>query len=552
LKISSNEGIQLPISLGTKNVIFNQLKILDIFSGIYIGIMMVMIFYNLFIYFSVKDKSYLFYVIYIILVLLVQTGLQGYLFQYIWFNSPAFSQYSIFLFPSLVGVAGMVFMNVFLKAKDHYKKLHLITYILSALYLIPIITPFFKLYNLGYQALSINAGFVSIYMLFMIILILRKGYKPAKYFLVAWVIFLLGVMAFILKDFEILPFNNFTKYTMQIGSAIETVLLSFALAARINDYKREKEISQKQAFDALEKNEHLVREQNIILEQKVEQRTTELNKTLVNLKETQSQLVDAEKMSALGQLTAGVAHEINNPINFVSSNISPLKQDINDLKKIIEKYEEINANSDIPEKLAEIEQLKQQLDYEFLKTELNTIIKGIENGANRTTEIVKSLRNFSRLGENALMLADINEGIDSTLAILKSSASNIDVVKNLKPLPKINCNPGKLNQVLLNVINNALQATKENTTRKEKGKIEIESIDETDNIKITISDNGTGIPDEVKEKIFDPFFTTKKVGDGTGLGLSIAYRIIENHQGQINVESEVNKETTFTIIIPKQ
>ncbi len=383
-----------------------------------------------------------------------------------------------------------------------------------------------------------NAGLVSIYLLTAGIIVYRKGYQPAKFFLAAWVIFLVGVVIFILKDFEILPYNNFTRYTMQIGSAIETVLLSFALAARINEYKKEKE--------------QLILNQNVMLEQKVEERTHALHTTLNHLKETQSQLVDAEKMASLGQLTAGIAHEINNPINFVSSNIPPLRQDINDLNTIINKYEELTDSSDFNDKLIEIEKLKKELDYNYLKDELNTIVNGIENGASRTSEIVKSLRNFSRLDEDDLIFADVNEGITSTLTLLKSKLSNIEIIKKLAPLPIIECYLGKLNQVFMNILNNAIYAVEHHPTRVEKGSIKVTTIDDTDFIKIIITDNGIGIKEEVKNKIFDPFFTTKDVGEGTGLGLSIVYRIINKHNGKIEVVSKPNLGTTFTIHIPKK
>ncbi|MCB9363049.1 MAG: GHKL domain-containing protein [Flavobacteriales bacterium] len=536
LKIISTEGIQLPIKIGPQNAIFNQIKNRDILSGLYFGIMLVMIFYNLFVFLAVKDKSYIYYVVYIILILLTQTSLQGYPFQYLWPNYPIINQYSLFILPALVGIAGMAFMNVFLKVNFYNRSLFKLSFLFATLYLIPIILVFLRNFELSQKLLQINAGLVSLFMLGTSIYIIKKGYKPAKYFLIAWGIFLIGVIIFILKDFEILPFNNFTRYTMQIGSAIETVLLSFALANKINIIQAEKE--------------ELIMNQNVILEQKVDERTTELNKTLKNLKETQSQLVDAEKMSSLGQLTAGIAHEINNPINFVSSNIPPLKQDIDDLKTIIKKYEEINSSSNINEKLNEINTLKQELDYEFLKTELNTIINGIETGAKRTAEIVKGLKTFSRLDENDLTLANINEGIESTLTILKSTSFDVDLLLNLNPLPEIECFPGKLNQVFLNVINNAIQATKENTTRPGKGKVEVTTLSEAKTIKILISDNGYGMTEETKAKIFEPFFTTKKIGEGTGLGLSIVYRIIENHKGKIEVNSIINRGTTFTITLP--
>ena len=337
---------------------------------------------------------------------------------------------------------------------------------------------------------------------------------------------------------------------MPIGSAIETILLSFALADRINVYKKEKEASQQEAIQSLKSLNRATQTHNIELESRVKKRTAKLDRALQNLKATQTQLVDAEKMASLGQLTAGIAHEINNPINFVSSNISPLKQDINDLISIIDKYNELTHAPQLKNQLAEIENYKNQIDYEYLKSELNTIINGIENGAKRTTEIVNSLRNFSRLDESDLMMADINEGITSTLALLKSNCSTINIVQKLAPLPKIECYPGKLNQVFMNILNNAIHAIEDNSNL-EKGEIHIETIDENDFVKIIINDNGTGIEDKYKEKIFDPFFTTKEVGKGTGLGLSIVYSIIKNHNGKIEVVSESNKGTTFIITLPK-
>ena len=536
LKIVSSKDIVLPLSIGTKDVVFEKLKLVDILSGIYIGIMLVMILYNLFVYISVKDKSYLYYVVYVAIVLLVQTGLQGYLFQYLWPSFPIFSQYSIFLFSSLSGISAIAFMNVFLKVKHHYKKLYSISLVFYIIYLIPIIIPLFGFDMIGWQLLNASSGLASFYMLFVAIMIVKKGYKPANYFLVAWSIFLLGVMIFVLKNIETLPFNNFTRYTMQIGSAIETVLLSFALAARINVYKQEKE--------------DLIRNQNILLEQQVKERTAELNTTLTNLKETQSQLVDAEKMSSLGQLTAGIAHEINNPINFVSSNISPLRRDLDDIYTIINKYEELKNADKIDEKFTEIDNLKKELDFEYLKTEIPEIIKGIEDGATRTKDIVSGLRNFSRLDEAEQQTVNINDGIESTLVLIKSKLNNIELIKDLTEIPHIECFPSKLNQLFMNIIDNAIGAINEKQFTNEKPQIEIQTYADENWVYFKVKDNGIGMNDETKEKMFDPFFTTKEVGQGTGLGLSIVFGIIEKHNGKITVDTEPNKGTTIIVQIP--
>ncbi|PIQ15554.1 MAG: ATPase, partial [Flavobacteriales bacterium CG18_big_fil_WC_8_21_14_2_50_32_9] len=213
-KIKSKEAIQLPIYLGTKNTIFNQLKKRDILSGIYFGIMIAMIFYNLFVYFSVRDKSYIYYVVYIILILLTQTSLQGYPFQYLWPSFPEIAQYSLFIFPSLVGIASLLFMNVFLHIKSFNVSLYRYSYVFSTVYIFSIILAFFNQFKLSFLVMEFNAICVSIFMLITSIYIIRRGYYPARYFLAAWSVFLIGVIIYILKDLEILPYNNLTRYTM--------------------------------------------------------------------------------------------------------------------------------------------------------------------------------------------------------------------------------------------------------------------------------------------------------------------------------------------------
>lgn len=551
LKIKSTEQIQVPIYIGSLLSIAESSNTFSFYSALFLGIMTVMILYNFFIYISTKDKSYIFYVLYITTLMFTQLCPKGITFQYFWPNSSWLAVHSMFILPSLVGIFGIFFFNNFLKTKELLPIAGKIFKVIVFVYLVVLFLVLINEYKTSYMIMELAAMTVSLLLLLFAFLILRKGYQPAKYFLIAWSLFLSGIFLWVLKDLGVLPYNNLTNNSMQIGAAVETILLSFALAARINDYKKEKELLQQQAFSALKEKEQLATQQNIILEQNVNERTAELNQTLNNLKETQSQLVDAEKMASLGLLTAGIAHEINNPINFVSSNISPLRQDIDDLIAIISKYEEVDDSSNLSAKLKEIDQLKSELDYNFLKDELKTIINSIENGAFRTHEIVRSLRTFSRLDEGDLMFADINEGITSTITLLKSKLSGIEVITKLEKLPKIECYLGKLNQVFMNLINNAIDAVNENKTHIKKGIITVETIEEETNIKISISDNGSGIPDEIKEKIFDPFFTTKEVGKGTGLGLSIVYRIINNHKGTIGVTSEKNQGTIFIITIPK-
>jgi two-component system NtrC family sensor kinase len=556
LKIESKENIQLPMSIGTKKVIYDDIKSRDILSGIYFGIMLVMCLYNLFLFFSVRDKSYLLYVIYIVIILITQTLLQGYPFQYLWPNSPWVAQHSLFIFPSLVGIAGMEFMKDFLKVKFHSTFLHRLSFFLMIPYVVSIFCALIDQYKISYNIMEVNAMLVSIYMLSTAIYVLKRGFAPAKFFLIAWVVFLLGIVIYIMKDLEVLPFNNFTRYIMQIGSGLEVILLSFALADRINILRKEKEESQAQSLAISKENERIIREQNIILERTVEARTLELRNTnddlnhaMQDLKNTQSQLVSAEKMASLGQLTAGIAHEINNPINFVTSSVKPLRQNISEILQILRKYEEINESSVLKEKLVEIEALKDELEMNYLLEEIEEIIESIDEGAQRTAEIVQGLRNFSHIDDIGIKENDINLGITSTIKLLKSELSDIKISKIFGELPKVECYGGKVNQVFLNIINNAVQAIKK-SDNAQKGKIEIETTLENDTVKIVITDNGPGIPEDIREKIFDPFFTTKDVGEGTGLGLSVAYGIIDQHKGNVKVESEIGVGTKFIVILP--
>jgi signal transduction histidine kinase len=257
------------------------------------------------------------------------------------------------------------------------------------------------------------------------------------------------------------------------------------------------------------------------------------------------QLVQAEKMASLGQLTAGIAHEINNPINFVSSNIEPLKNDISDVLEVLHKYEEVIENKSLKIHFQKVEERKHELELDYVQEEIHALLKGIEEGAVRTKEIVKGLRIFSRLDENDIKQFNVHEGLDSTLTLLKSKLGDrIEVIKQYGTLPLIEGYPGKINQVFMNILTNAVHAT------PQKGKITITTYMQEDTVRICIRDTGTGMTPEVKRRIFEPFFTTKDVGEGTGLGLAISFGVIEQHKGKITVESEVGKGTEFIITLP--
>jgi two-component system NtrC family sensor kinase len=347
-----------------------------------------------------------------------------------------------------------------------------------------------------------------------------------------------------------------------VGSSFEVALLAIALADKINNLRREKELSQAESLRTLQENEKLIINQNSMLEKKVSERTDELLKSneslhsaMEELKDAQIQLVDAEKMASLGQLTAGIAHEINNPINFVKSNIGPLRMDIDDLISIIDAYQPLHEMSPdaMPEKLKEVKKLKDKIDIDYLKSEVDNLVSGIRDGAERTVEIVKGLRTFSRLDEGEIKTVNIYEGLDSTIVLLRNMLNeNIIIEKDYKADGVIECFPGKLNQVFMNIISNAIHAIKLKNERHEKNYIRIFSRDVDGQLELHIKDSGVGMSEEVKRKIFDPFFTTKEVGEGTGLGLSIVYKIIFMHYGKIDVISSPGNGAEFVITLNYQ
>jgi signal transduction histidine kinase len=270
-----------------------------------------------------------------------------------------------------------------------------------------------------------------------------------------------------------------------------------------------------------------------------------LHKTVADLNAAQDQLIQAEKMASLGQLTAGIAHEINNPVNFVTSSIQPLKDDLADVLKIISRYEKVVKEKGMENDFKEVEHFRKEAKIEETMIEVNHLLKGIEEGALRTSEIVKGLRNFSRLDQTVYRKSNLNESVESTLTLLHNSFKNrIEIVKDYGELPEIDCFPGQINQVLMNILSNAIQAI------PTEGSIFIKTWQDKELVKISIRDTGAGMSEEVRKKIFDPFFTTKEVGKGTGLGLSISYGIIQKHNGEIEVFSTPGKGTEFIISIP--
>ena len=283
------------------------------------------------------------------------------------------------------------------------------------------------------------------------------------------------------------------------------------------------------------------------LEAKVSDRTRELKSAYAELQNTQAMMVHSEKMKSLGELVAGIMHEINNPINFIYGNMTHLSNYSSDLISIIDEYEKYK-DSLKPEEKESIEKYMEEVDYGFLKSDLPELIKSCKEGADRAKNIIQDLKSFSRMEEVAITDVDVPTEIDTTLNILHNKIKNKAQVHKeyMENVPKIEAFGGQLNQVFMNILDNAVGAI------EKQGDIWIRiNPDKTNkNLVIEIEDNGVGMDSETARKVFDPFFTTKPVGQGTGLGMSITHKIIKNHQGSINVESSKGTGTKFIITLP--
>jgi signal transduction histidine kinase len=275
----------------------------------------------------------------------------------------------------------------------------------------------------------------------------------------------------------------------------------------------------------------------------LENQNIELANSKTELERLQAQLVHTEKMASLGQLSAGIAHELNNPAGFVYGNLDMLRDYLNDLQRLFTAYDSISLSGEALEKITA---LKTEISYEQVMGDLSSVIADCREGAQRICDVVKNLRLFSRLDEAELKQIDIHEGLDSTIRLLSRyySAGSVVLNRDYADLPLLNCYAGQLSQVWMNLLVNAAQAV------GDRGEVSISTRIDGVWISVAISDTGSGIPEDQLSRIFDPFFTTKPVGEGTGLGLSISYGIIERHGGAITVDSRVGAGTTFTVKIP--
>ncbi|HEY9660287.1 MAG TPA: response regulator [Allocoleopsis sp.] len=292
------------------------------------------------------------------------------------------------------------------------------------------------------------------------------------------------------------------------------------------------------------------------LQAKLQAQNSQLQQTLDDLKATQAQLIQKEKMAGLGQLVAGIAHEFNNPISFIAGNLNPAREYVKELLTLIQLYQ-----TEYPQPTDAIQQMTEDLDLEFLVSDLDKLMESMKRGVERIRSLVLALRIFSHLDESEIKPIQIHAGIDSALMLVKhrlkatANRSEIQVIKDYKPLPAVTCYATQINQVFLNLLSNAIDALESGASQQDLAAeptlwIQTEIVD-PERVRILIRDNGVGISEEICSRLFDPFFTTKPVGQGTGLGLSTSYQIVvEKHKGLLAYDPSDTQRTTFVMEIP--
>lgn len=557
VKITSIYNLQFPVVLSRLEPLNYYYHKRDIINGLSLGILIAMGLYNLFIFFLVKDRLYLYYCLYVSTIIWTVIHLNG-VGLIIWRGN--------YFISNLVGIpfvllAAWLFTVRFLNLDKNMPRAYAAIKILCVLIVLIIPLDFLALQTLKAPAQQLLIPISAFSMLTVGVLSHFQGNKSAKYYVLSWIFFLVGATITSLCYSGILPYNYFTLNAVILGICIENLLLAFALANRINIYREESAKAQALAMQRSEENEALIREQNKDLEEKVRERTTELETSLAILKATQTQLIQSEKLASLGELTAGIAHEIQNPLNFVN-NFAELSVDlVKDLKEELNKPDKDDTYID--ELFDDLSQNQEKINHHGKRA--SSIVKGMLEHS-RTSTGVKELTDINKLADEYLRLS--YHGLrakDKTF----NAAFKTDFQDNL---PKIAIIPQDIGRVLMNLINNAFYAVNQrkknvgevsNAVEKNVGEVSnladvgyvgtvTVSTQYIDNqIIIKIKDNGTGMPKSVKAKIFQPFFTTKPTGEGTGLGLSLSYDIItKGHDGSLEVESTEGVGTEFIIRLP--
>ena len=329
-----------------------------------------------------------------------------------------------------------------------------------------------------------------------------------------------------------------------ITKPVDMHLLLDAIAKCVRDQQQIEELRLTRQVTSLTEALQIQLEEKQRIEDALQKEKAEQLILINRLEEAHNQLLQSEKMASIGQLAAGVAHEINNPVGFVNSNLGALQQYVGNLLKLVARYEQCEAELS-PENLDALKKLKQEIDLAYLRDDVSDLLSESLGGLQRVKRIVQDLKDFSHISDSEMQWANLEEGLESTLNVVWNELKyKAEVIREYGKIPEVECIPSQLNQVFMNLLINSAHAI------PQRGTITIRTRQQGDNVHIEIADTGTGIPPDIMNRIFDPFFTTKPVGKGTGLGLSIAHGIVLKHKGRIKVDSQPGAGTRFLLILP--
>jgi len=541
LKVRSNGSLTVPLTLWQPKLLQARDQSSYAALSLYYGVVTGLVCFNLLLFFAIGDRVFLFYTCFGVWMALSQSTLDGLSNQYLWPEYPRWGNVALPAGMAFTGVFGVLFIRRFLNTRvqlgriDQWLRLLVFAFGLLVLsFVVYALAPQLVSYRLA-AMLTLLVGAVAACSAFAIGLYAWRHAMPgAKLFLLAWTMLLVGVVVVATRFFGWMPTTVLTTHAMQIGSAMEMILLSLALADRINSVRRAKEASDQIALKAQADLVDALRQNEAELEANVARRTNDLLRT-------QQHLVLQEKMASLGTLTAGVAHEINNPTNFVHVAAQNLSVDIAEFQAFLKD-------------LVDTDEAPEVLDAFSLRfTRLSGHVRTMLHGTERIKTIVKDLRAFTRNDRAEKTRARMSECLLSTVHLVRSSwQEKVEFTTEFIDDPEIACWPALLNQVFMNLLVNASQAVAARTSleKSESGRIIITMQIKDGELHIDFSDNGVGMSAPVQARVLEPFFTTKDVGDGTGLGLSISYGIILQHAGKLQIDSTLAQGSCFTVILP--
>jgi signal transduction histidine kinase len=525
IRVHSETSIIVPITLWRAGAFLEFLDVENLLLGLYFGILLAMAVYNGFIYATVREPSYLWYVLFILTFGTMQLGISGLAQQHIW---PELS-WGHRLLPVaglLAALLAVQFTESFLgwtpAARIKPKQIFLVVGVLG------IAITLFGSYRLGMHITLPISMIVSVYAIAAGFRSLHSGYQPARFYLFAWAFLFAGVITYALRMYGLLPSTLLTDYSIQIGSAAEMLLLSLALGDRMRLVKDEREALREELVERL-------RTESIRLEEDVRERTREL----VN---AQRELVMRERMASVGTLSAGVAHEVNNPNNFVlvgTQNASRWREEFADFLRDL-----VDEDTDV-EVAREFEKRFRALDEQLAV---------ISEGGRRIKAIVSGLQAVTHLNEEGRVEADVVAGLESALQLIEPRLKEgVDIRLQVRDRPRMVCWAAELNQAFLSIFMNALQAIADRRHVEGdawRGELTLSAALDDNQLQIVIADNGVGMTPSTAEKVFDPFFTTRGVGEGSGLGLTICRDIIQKHGGRVELVSRYGRGTRVEVLLP--